>query len=542
MNDFKDILQKYKNDLIENGYEENIKIDTIDTIEEANARITKDSKKYKESDKCIFKQDISYENAERLVMAIKRYKEYSLYNLSEYKDQVYQEALFCFERCENPIEMLVYSIREVTDKMYINSLHDIVKDFINDYRTEVVKAYENILNNWIWEDCIEFVLNSVKLNLLQELQEPLYNLFVKSYSLRVAVADTLIDIEAKEKFTSMVNFLVVNTSDSREETGIMKDVIYRLGKNSEFGSIAIYKVYLSVRARRYIKTLLLLGIRNNLRVEIYNDIEKKLQNKQIERWVHNEILDLLSYTNRNPKSQELLEKCKNIPHIDKKKLGDITLDGLDELKEIIINRSADITARKNAIIKLIKIPEGTDEEKIKIIESVYSESDTLRITAASALTQLGRIKELTTLFKYLVGASDVKLADDALNQIRRLKSIRDNNVNSALTSVISRFMENDEAKNTSRVLTILDIYSTGMPNEEITGVFLKKLSTTSHQKIKNKLLEFFSKNYSILPNCEKDKIKQEITKLTLDHTVAQNAMESLKKINMSSSNLPESIN
>ena len=412
---------------------------------------------------------------------------------------------------------------------------------INDYRNEVVKAYDNILNNWIWEDCIKFVLNSIKLNFLQELQESLYNLFVKSYSLRVAVADTLIDIEAKEKFTSIVNFLVVNTSDSREDTGIMKDVIYRLGKNSEFGSIAIYKVYLSVRARRYIKTLLLLGIRNNLRVEIYNDIEKKLQNKQIERWVHNDILELLSYTNRNPKSQELLEKCKNITHIDKKKLGDITLDGLDELKEIIINRSEDIPARKNAIIKLIKIPEGTDEEKIKIIESVYSESDTLRITAASALTQLGRIKELTTLFKYLVGASDVELADDALNQIRRLKSIRDNNVNSALTSVISRFMENDEAKNTSRVLTILDIYSTGMPNEEITGVFLKKLSTTSHQKIKIRLLEFFSKNYSILPNCEKDKIKQEITKLTLDDTVAQNAMESLKKINMSSSNLPESI-
>lgn len=538
MNDFKDLLQKYKNDLIENGYEENIKIETIDIIEETNAGITKDSKKYKESDKCIFKQDISYENAERLVMAIKRYKEYSLYNLSEYKDQVYQEALFCFERCENPIEMLVYSIREVTDKMYINSLQDIVKDFINDYRTEVVKAYKNILNNWIWQDCIEFVLNSVKLNFLQELQEPLYNLFVKSYSLRVAAADTLIDIEAKDKFTSMVNFLVVNTSDSREETGIMKDVVYRLGKNSEAGSVAIYKVYLSVRARGNIKTLLMLGIRNNLRIEIYNDIEKKLYNNQIERWVHNQLVDLLNYTDKNPKSQQLLEKCKSIQHIDKCR---INVNGMDELKEIITNRSLDKNSRKDAIIKLIRMQEGTDGEKIKIIESVYSESDSLRITAASALTQLGRIKELTTLFKYLVGSSDIGLADDALNQIRRLKSIRDNNVNSALTSVISRFMENDEAKNTSRVLTILDIYSTGMPNEEITGVFLKKLSTTSHEKIKVRLLEFFSKNYSILPNCEKDKIKQEITRLTLDDTVAQNAMESLKKINMSSSNLPESI-
>ncbi len=538
MNDFKDLLQKYKNDLIENGYEENIKTETIDIIEETNAGITKDSKKYKESDKCIFKQDISYENAERLVMAIKRYKEYSLYNLSEYKDQVYQEALFCFERCENPIEMLVYSIREVTEKMYINLLQDIVKDFINDYRTEVVKAYENILNNWIWEDCIEFVLNSVKLNFLQELQEPLYNLFVKSYSLRVAVADTLIDIEAKEKFTSMVNFLVVNTSDSREETGIMKDIVYRLGKNSEFGSVAIYKIYLNVRVRGNIKTLLMLGIRNNLRSEIYNDIEKKLYNKQIERWVHNQLVDLLNYTDKNPKSQELLEKCKTIAHIDK---GRINVNGIDELKEVITNKSADKHSRKEAIIKLIRMQEETNEEKIKIIESVYSESDSLRITAASALTQLGRINELKTLFKYLVGSSDVELADDALNQIRRLKSIRDNNVNNALTSVISRFMENDEAKNTSRVLTILDIYSTGMPNEEITGVFLKKLSTTSHEKIKVRLLEFFSKNYSILPNCEKDKIKQEITRLTLDDTVAQNAMESLKKINMSSSNLPESI-
>ena len=228
-------------------------------------------------------------------------------------------------------------------------------------------------------------------------------------------------------------------------------------------------------------------------------------------------------------------------HIDQKKLDDITLDGIDELKQIIINRSKDITTRKNAIIKLIKIPEGTDEEKIKIIENVYSENDTLRITAASALIQLGRIKELSTLFKYLVASLDDELSRDALNQIRRLKSIRDNRVNSALTSVISRFMENDEDKNTQRVLTILEIYETGMPNEEITEVFLKKLSSTKHKKIKIRLLEFFSKNFSILPDSEKDRIKQEITKLTLDETVTENAMESLKKINMSSSNLPESM-
>ena len=268
MNDFKDILQKYKNELIENGCEDNDGIETIDTIEEANAKITKDSRKYRESDKAIFKQEISYENAEKLVMEIKRYNEYSVYNLNEYKDAIYQEALFCFERCENPIEMIVYSIREVTDKMYINSLQDIVKDFINDYRKEVINAYSNILTNWIWEDCIEFVLDSIKLNFLQELQDQIYNLFTENYKLRVKAANTLIDIEAKEKFVSMVNFLVVNTTDSREDTGIMKDIIYRLGKDSEFGSIAIYKVYLCVRTKNYIKKLLLLGIRNNLRIEI----------------------------------------------------------------------------------------------------------------------------------------------------------------------------------------------------------------------------------------------------------------------------------
>lgn len=542
MNDFKDILQKYKNELIENGYEYNDGIEAIDIIEGANAKITKDSKKYRESDKAIFKQEISYENAEKLVMEIKRYNEYSVYNLNEYKDAIYQEALFCFERCENPIEMIVYSIREVTDKMYINSLQDIVKDFINDYRKEVINAYSNILTNWIWEDCIEFVLDSIKLNFLQELQDQIYNLFTKNYKLRVKAANTLIDIEAKEKFVSMVNFLVVNTTDSREDTGIMKDIIYRLGKDSEFGSIAIYKVYLCVRTKNYIKKLLLLGIRNNLRIEIYNDMEKKLQNKEIERWVHNDILNLLNYTDRNAKSKELLEKCKSIPHIDKKKLSDITIDGIDELKGIIIDKSEDVTVRKNSIIKLTKLQDVSTEEKMEIIESVYSESDTLRIAAASALTQLGRTKEITTLFKYLVGASDSELAEEALNQIRRLKSIRDNRLNSALTSVIGRFMENDEAKNTPRVLTILEIYRTGMPNEEIIEVFLKKLSMTMHKEIKIRLLEFFGKNYSILPDVEKDKIKQEITKLTLDESVAQNAMDALKKINVYSSNLPESMN
>lgn len=540
MSDFKEILQKYKDELIENGYEETIEVDAIDTIEEGNANITKDSKRYKESDKCIFKQHISYENAEGLVMSIKMYENYSLYNLSDYKDKVYQKALFCFEKCENPIEMLVYSIREVNNNMYINALHDIVKDFINDYREEVIRAYANILNNWIWEDCIEFVLNSVKLNFLQELQEPLYNLFVKNYSLRVAVADTLIDIEAKDKFKSMVNFLIVNTGDSREETGIMKDIIYRLGKNSEFGSMAIYKIYLNSRIKSN-KKLILLGIRNNLSVEIYNDMEKQLKNKQLDRWAHNQLLDLLEYSINNPKSMELVIKCKNLDHINQDKVEDILRKGVDDLKKVIIDRAADINARKNAIIKLIKEPQKTDEEKIKIIESVYSESDTLRIIAASALTQLGRNKELITLFKYLLGASDVQLANDALNQIKRLKSIRDTNVNSNLTSVISRFMENDEAKNTQRVLTILDIYSTGLPNDEIIEVFLKKLATTSHQKIKVKLLEFFSKNYSILPDCEKDKIKKVIIKLTLDKTVTQEAMDCLKKINMSSNNLPEPV-
>lgn len=540
MSDYIDILKKYKDDLIESGHVYEDIVDTIDIIEGANAEITSDSKKYKESDKCIFKQDISYENAEKIVMSVNRYQEYGIYNLTEYKNNIYQEALFCFERCENPIEMLVYSIRQLSDKTYINSILDIIKDFVNDYRNDVVTAFKNILNNWIWEDCITFVLDSVRLNFLEELKDSVYDLFEKSYVLRVKAADTLIDIEAKDKFVSMTNYLVVNTSDSREDTGIMKEIMYRLGNNSQFGSIAIYKVYISVRTRNYISVLLKLGIRNNLRAEIYTDIEKRLQNKQIDRFVHNKLLDLLAYTNRNPKSKELIVKSSSYAHIDKEKIIDILETDIEPIKELILNKNADITSRKNSILKLLKLDEGTKEEKIKIIQNVYSESDSLRIISASALTQLGNKNELATLFKYLVGSSDADLANEALNQIRRLKSIRDTEVNNALTTVIGRFMESDDIKNTPRVLTILEIYATGLPNTEISEVFLKKLASTSHAKIKIKLLEFFSKNYSILPNSEKGKIKSEITKLTHDESVAQFAMESLKKINMSTSNLPKS--
>ena len=53
MLDYKDILQKLKNEIEEENMV--IEVDTMSFIEDVNAELTNDSKRYKDSNKIIFK-------------------------------------------------------------------------------------------------------------------------------------------------------------------------------------------------------------------------------------------------------------------------------------------------------------------------------------------------------------------------------------------------------------------------------------------------------------------------------------------------------
>ena len=126
MLDYKDILQKLKNEIEEENMV--IEVDTMSFIEDVNAELTNDSKRYKDSNKIIFKQHISYENAEKIISLVNNTEDYNLSNIGDYKYELINVCNIMDAMRENPVEMLVYAIKGLHGKdLYINAVRDVVK-------------------------------------------------------------------------------------------------------------------------------------------------------------------------------------------------------------------------------------------------------------------------------------------------------------------------------------------------------------------------------------------------------------------------------
>src|SRR3712207_9538937 len=92
--DYIEVLKKFKED----NYEEELNIDTMKEIENINPNISDDSKSYKYGNKYIFKQPISYENAEELIEILNTAKKYNENNISIFKDEIKIGRASCRER------------------------------------------------------------------------------------------------------------------------------------------------------------------------------------------------------------------------------------------------------------------------------------------------------------------------------------------------------------------------------------------------------------------------------------------------------------
>lgn len=533
MQDFKDILRSYKEKL-----DKEIISDTMEMLEQINPKLTSDSKKYKEGNKYIFKQVIGYENSEDLMSTVIDTANYNVYNLSEYKDNISQKLIYAFEQSENPIEIIIYATRGLKENVYKNAILDVIKDIFVDYRAQVIEAYRNIIINWTWYDCIELVLKSIEQNIVLELKDVVYELFKNNYMLREKAATTLINISDESSFESMINFLVVSTSSSTDDIQMFKNIMYNLGRNTQKGSAFAYKIYSTINCRNQISNALILGIKLNLNKAIYDNIEKRLQNRELDRRSHNKLIDLLERTKHiNKISLDILNKALSYEHLDQDRVrGGIGASDIEMQIEMAQSIKTDERARVNSIIKLGK---SKDERVNDVLLSLYNESDLIRIVVASALVERGENKELLTLFKYLVGSTNNDHCNAATNQIKRLLSTPNQDINAALIKVIAKFMENNEPKSTERTLKILDLYSSGRPQEEIGNIFLNKLKLNPYVQVKSRLLAFFSKNYTVFSNELRTQIRDEITNCSKIQSISQEAMQALKVITAGESSLPD---
>ena len=199
MLDYKDILQKLKNEIEEENMV--IEVDTMSFIEDVNAELTNDSKRYKDSNKIIFKQHISYENAEKIISLVNNTEDYNLSNIGDYKYELINVCNIMDAMRENPVEMLVYAIKGLHGKdLYINAVRDVVKYLYEENSESVKSAYRSILSNWNWNDCIEFVLKSICELRIYDIYSEVYEIFENNMLKREMAARALLDINSNEVY------------------------------------------------------------------------------------------------------------------------------------------------------------------------------------------------------------------------------------------------------------------------------------------------------------------------------------------------------
>ena len=80
-------------------------------------------------------------------------------------------------------------------------------------------------------------------------------------------------------------------------------------------------------------------------------------------------------------------------------------------------------------------------------------------------------------------------------------------------------------------MKIIELFSSGIPSNDIAEIFLDKLKNTNHLIVKNRILDFFKKEFNRFNENMKEQIKTEIINCSYDKETSDKAMECLISIN-----------
>lgn len=523
--DYQEVLQSIKEGMMEDV----IRPDTMGILEDINPDLSDESKKYNQNKKQIFRYFISEKSAYDLVTLVNDVSQYNnMGSLAEYKENIKDKCEILCNIGEHPTEMIVYSIKGLSQDMFKHAILDELKN-LKEIDETFIESYRNILVNWTWNECIDCVLKSIQELRLSELADEVYYVFENNVSLRKEAALTLINIEEDSKFTSIINFLVAQNNDTRQELGILKDVMYSMGRNTATGSTYICKSYLNLRAKNEVKNILISGIRTNLASEILDHIERLLKNPQVDKVMQSNAIRLLGRADRSNRAINILKGALTYKHLRQSDIKRaIGANDIDIQIDTALDKSENVESRISAIISLASVNDDRAKEIDDILNKLIEEDNLLiNIAAMSVKAEKGDRNSVIELFKFLVSSKDEDVIWAASNQIKRLRGSNNIELNQILINIAEQLLSNDDSNN---VIKILDIYSTGIPTDGIAAVFLKKLSNTGHKTVKEKILTFFEKNITIFNKNIQKSIEELIVKLSRDSEVGAFAMSSLQKI------------
>lgn len=509
-------------------------VDTLSIIEDLNPELTANSRKYRDSNKIIFKEYINSKNADELASLVLNTDNYNIGKLGLYKEEILSKCNHIYAEGENPIEMLVYITKGLSND-YTSVVRDVVKTFYEDNAEFVVAAYQNILNNWNWNDCLKFVLQSITELKIFQLTNEVYHVFINNIINRELAAKTLISLDATDLFENMLNFLCTQQNENTSDIDKLRSILYYMAKYNDSNTVYIYKCYIQLTTNKTVNSILIGAIRFNFDNIILNHIEKCLKNPQLQYHTFRKLITLLSKSkNANPGIVTVLTNALLIPHLDESQKDLIKCAIGEDRPEIQMDIINDLTkGDKERCQAVISMATSNDEKYLKLIDEFAKESDVFNAVVCSVKVQKGNNNQIIKLFEYIVTRDEHDAVSiESTNQIKRLRTLSDKNLNTALLKVASSLLADDELSNIKKVIKILDIFSSGVPTDEVGNLFLNKLKSTKHSIIKNRIIEFYKKDFNRLKSDSlKNEIKSAILDCTYDKEVSKIAMDCLKSIN-----------
>lgn len=532
MVDFKDSLKK-----ILDNMDLNIEADTMKTIEETGARLSVESKSYSNSDKYIFKENIDYDKAEKLIDITTHFSKFSEL---DFKKELINQCNIILLIGQNPVEMLIYSIRGISDDKYIAVIPYIIKHISNQNRDKIVTAFKNILHNWLWQDCISIVLECIGKLKLNELDNVVFELFEKNSDIDILTeksAKVLIDLSAKNKYNSILNKLIAPQSFTANEMEVIEHITHYMIKNSNGGVEYIYNIYKNTPyINNAIKNKFKYKIIYNINEPILEDIKKELNNENIANLKAKKLLDILKGLTKNEEIKDFLRNLLNKPWLPYDRIIEILGDEKASI-EALNKKDASERSKCNAIIQLA---DSKKPKNMELIKKHRNESEVINLVVSSALVQMGEINEIKNLFIALVTSDDETIVNTARNQLRRLLIIKDTNVRIQFLKVVSAFILNNDGKNYEKsILRVISVYVGIKTDQYIGTVLLKKMETTNLISVKKEIIKYFVKTYYSYQENLKNAIMKQLIEDSKNKVISKEVLSAINKIKGSNAALPE---
>lgn len=531
MQDYREVLAK----LQEQFKVEEDAVNTIDIVEEINPNLTQESVAYKDNKKLIFKQVLSYENAQDIVETIRKVEGVSIEN---YREKVNKVCSSAWIMKESPIEMMVYATKGLKDEKYLNVVLDILKSLGEKDEKELVASYYNILKNWNWNECIKTVLKSLQDLRIKELSKPVYHIFETNEVLRKEAALTIIAMGETNYFEGIINFLVMRSNDTREQLDEVKQLMVAMGHSDE-ASALIYKAYIDMNMRLEVANQLIPGIRRHISMEILKQAERLLNDPYANFTQQRKAVRLLERCDSNAAVKTVIDKVRSYEHLKRawsNQTGSVM--ELQGIKQLINSKGLEHRDTLNAILALGK---ATDDKSKEILYTFSEKTELLKIIANSALAERGDKQRLVKLCTYIIEPNkDEKLVYEAIGQIRRLRFLQNESLSKDLLSITNKLLDTfSTSPDPQYVMSVLSIYEVGIPTDEIGKMYLTQLKVSKHVKIQQMALDFLVKNHSKFNALLQTQIHNELIKLSQSGTVfAKQAMAALGKISKSTDAVP----